>query len=327
MPHEYDIFISYSQEDGDTAACLASRLDDEGFRCFLAEKDIRPSEEWEPRIRNALIDSERVLILITPNSKDSKWVNAEAGAAWALDKPIIPALMFVKPEELLELIRKHEARPVHNQIEVDRFITQLKELIRAPASPARGQSPGIENFNDPGDWQQLLKIGTWTFDESSGQISGKGTKTYLLSHQNYRQPFTIDARIRFTEQHPRSRIDNVNAGIVFGWQTATDNPRYYHIMFTGDELVLEIVGGRGGAEYGDFHHLHNAGPFRIDDATDYSVRVQIRDRVLTAAVDDTTLLEARDLPISAHGRVGLRPWRSQIICSHFTVNCTRREGI
>lgn len=58
---------------------------------------------------------------------------------------------------------------------------------------------------------------------------------------------------------------------MFGWETTTDNPRDYHIMFTGDELVLELVGGRGGAEYGDFRHLANAGRFPIDDATDYSI--------------------------------------------------------
>ena len=130
-PYEFDIFISYGHDDADTAACLASRLDDEGFRCFLAEKDIRSGEQWEPRIRDARIASERVLLLITPNSKDSRWVNAEAGAAWALDKPLIPALMFVKPDEVIELIRKHQARPVHNQTEIDRFVELISESDRS----------------------------------------------------------------------------------------------------------------------------------------------------------------------------------------------------
>jgi hypothetical protein len=62
LPYDFDIFISYGHEDADTAACLAARLDDEGFRCFLAEKDIRPVEQWESRIRDALIASERILL-------------------------------------------------------------------------------------------------------------------------------------------------------------------------------------------------------------------------------------------------------------------------
>lgn len=319
MPYEFDIFISYGHDDADTAACLASRLDDEGFRCFLAEKDIRPGEQWEPRIRAALIASERVLLLITPNSKDSKWVNAEAGAAWALDKPLIPALMFVKPDEVIELIRKHQGRPVHNQTEIDRFVAELKAVIHTTASFASERSRGIEDFTEPHVWRDLLKIGTWTLDESARHIAGKGTKTYLLSHSNYGPSFTIVARIRFEEQHPRSRIDNVNAGIVFGWETTTDNPRYYHIMFTGDELVLELVGGRGGAEYGDFHHLANAGRFPIDDATNYLIHAQIRAGKLTVTIDDTKVLETDQLPVPTNGRVGLRPWRSRIVCTRFEV--------
>ncbi len=319
MPHEFDIFISYGHDDADTAACLASRLDDEGFRCFLAEKDIRPGDQWEPRIRDALIASERILVLITPNSKDSKWVNAEAGAAWALDKPLIPALMFVKPDEVIELISKHQACPVHNQTEIDRFVADLKTVIHANASSVGERSSGVEEFTEPHIWRDLLKIGTWTLDEPTRQIAGKGTKTYLLSHKTYGPAFTISATIRFAEQQPKSRINNVNAGIVFGWQTATENPRYYHIMFTGDKLVLELVGGRGGAEYGDFHHLANAGRFLINDATDYSIRVQLRAGTLTVTVDDIRVLETDQLPISSDGRVGLRPWRSRIICSRFEV--------
>jgi len=318
MPHEFDIFVSYAHADADTAACLASRLDDEGFRCFLAEKDIRPGEEWVPRIRDALIASERILLLITPNSKDSRWVNAEAGAAWGLDKQLIPALMFVTPNEVIELIHKHQGRPVHNQTEIDRFIADLRTVIHATPAFGSERSAG-EAFTDPRVWRDLLKIGTWTIDDSTRQIAGKGTKTYLLSHNSYGPTFSIAATLRFAEQHPRSRIDNVNAGIVFGWQTATDNPRYYHIMFTGDELVLELVGGRGGAEYGDFRHLANAGRFRINDATDYSIHVQLRSGKLTVMVGDTKMLETDQLPFPGDGRVGLRPWRSRIICSRFEV--------
>ena len=308
LPYDFDIFISYGHEDADTAACLASRLDDEGFRCFLAEKDIHPGDQWESRIRDALIASE----------KNSNWVNAEAGAAWVLNKPLIPALMFVKPDELIELIRKHQGRPVRNQIEIDRFIRELKTVNHARASFAAKRSH-VEEFTDPRVWRDLLKIGTWSFDEAARQIAGKGTKAYLLSHNNYGPSFTVFATLRFIEQNPQNRIDNVNAGIVFGWQTATDNPRYYHIMFTGEELVLELVGGRGGAEYRDFRHLANAGKFPINDAADYPIYTHLRSGKLTVKVKDTTVLETDQLPVSADGRVGIHPWRSRMICSRFEV--------
>ncbi|OEU63955.1 MAG: hypothetical protein BBJ57_13940 [Desulfobacterales bacterium PC51MH44] len=80
ITHQYDIFISYSHHDSQLAESIYSKLNDAGMRCFLAEKDIA-AERWEDRIRDALRASQRILLLITPNSKDSPWVVAEHGAA------------------------------------------------------------------------------------------------------------------------------------------------------------------------------------------------------------------------------------------------------
>ena len=122
MVCEFDIFLSYAHEDGEIAASLVSRLEDGGIHCFLAEKNIRPGEQWEPRIRDALLRSRRLLLLITPRSKDSRWVNAEAGAAWALGKPLVPALMFVEPKDLIELVNRHQARKVETPAQVQRSL-------------------------------------------------------------------------------------------------------------------------------------------------------------------------------------------------------------
>jgi hypothetical protein len=83
MTPQYDVFISYSHLDNELANSLYSKLKSAGLRCFLSEKDIGAAERWESRIREALRSSQRVLLLITPNSKNSNWVIAEACAAWA----------------------------------------------------------------------------------------------------------------------------------------------------------------------------------------------------------------------------------------------------
>ena len=75
------IFISYAHKNGEIAASLASQLDDLGLKVFLAERNLNPGENWEPAIREALKSSKLVLCLITPESKTSGWVHAEAGAA------------------------------------------------------------------------------------------------------------------------------------------------------------------------------------------------------------------------------------------------------
>ena len=101
MTPQYDIFISYSHLDNQLAKSLYSKFNAAGLRCFLAEKDIAAAERWENRIRDALRASQRILLIITPNSKNSPWVLTEAGAAWALGKPLVPALAYVQGRDLI----------------------------------------------------------------------------------------------------------------------------------------------------------------------------------------------------------------------------------
>ena len=88
MAASYDLFISYTQKDGEIAASLATQLHDAGVTCFMADRSILAAAEWEPTLRDALRSSKSVLLLMTPRSKASLWVAAEAGAAWVLQKEL-----------------------------------------------------------------------------------------------------------------------------------------------------------------------------------------------------------------------------------------------
>ncbi|MFZ4704127.1 MAG: toll/interleukin-1 receptor domain-containing protein, partial [Candidatus Methylumidiphilus sp.] len=141
----YDIFISYSQQDSLLAQSIYSKLNSAGLHCFMAEKDIAPAERWEDRIREALQSAQRILLLITPNSKDSNWVVAEAGAAWGLGKPLIPALAYVNPRELIAPIASHQARLVHTPEQIENLVAELS----ADGSIVHGNITG--QWRDPND--------------------------------------------------------------------------------------------------------------------------------------------------------------------------------
>ena len=66
MAASYDLFISYTQKDGEIAASLARQLRDAGVTCFMADRRILAAAEWEPTLREALRSSKRVLLLMTP---------------------------------------------------------------------------------------------------------------------------------------------------------------------------------------------------------------------------------------------------------------------
>jgi hypothetical protein len=119
------VFLSYSHSDSAIAKNLATKLDEVGIYCFMAEKDISAGEQWETRIRDEIIAADYVLILVTPRSKNSLWVAAEAGAAWVLDKKLFAALMFVDPNELIEPIKKRQGRIIETPEQLDGLINEL----------------------------------------------------------------------------------------------------------------------------------------------------------------------------------------------------------
>ncbi len=122
---EFDVFISYASGDSAIADELRSDLEKNGLRCFMAEKDIQVATEWQDSIRAALIGSKRVLVLLTPRSINRPWVLMETGAAWALGKPLIPALSHVAANELLDPIRRHQARVIETTAQRQSLVNEL----------------------------------------------------------------------------------------------------------------------------------------------------------------------------------------------------------
>lgn len=133
------VFLSYSHSDSAIAKNLASKLEGAGIYCFIAEKDIAAGEQWEERIRDEIIASDCVLLLITPRSKSSLWVAAEAGAAWVLDKKLFAALMFVDPNDLIEPIKKRQGRVIETSEQIEGLINELVPSIRSNANLLTGR--------------------------------------------------------------------------------------------------------------------------------------------------------------------------------------------
>jgi hypothetical protein len=131
---KFDLFISYASGDAAIAAEFREHAEQMGITCFMAERDIVVASEWQDSIRAALLGSKRVLLLITPRSINRPWIWMETGAAWALGKPLIPALSHVEPNDLLDPIRRYQARTIET-------IAQRRALINELANTPPSGSP------------------------------------------------------------------------------------------------------------------------------------------------------------------------------------------
>lgn len=148
MSDSYDVFISYSNQDEKIASELCSELANVGFSCFMAEKGIHVSEKWEQKIREALKSSEQILLLITPRSINSQWVLMETGAAWILQKKLIPLLLFLTPDDLPNPICQYQARLIETRSQINSLINEMVE--KKPKGFSRGSnvSPESISFQD-----------------------------------------------------------------------------------------------------------------------------------------------------------------------------------
>jgi hypothetical protein len=122
---QFDVFISYAAGDSAIADELRNDLEKGGLKCFMAEKDIQVAAEWQDSIRAALIGSKRMLVLLTPRSIKRPWVLMETGAAWALGKALIPALSQVEANDLIDPIRRYQARKIETTAQRLALVNEL----------------------------------------------------------------------------------------------------------------------------------------------------------------------------------------------------------
>ena len=91
MP-EGKIFISYSKKDSDLAQKLADDLEAAGFRIWI-DRSIGGGDLWRETIENNLRNAEEVVIVVSPNSMASKWVQHEGSLAYGWGKKLYPILV------------------------------------------------------------------------------------------------------------------------------------------------------------------------------------------------------------------------------------------
>lgn len=133
---DYGVFLSYATQDNDVAVKIYHALTQSKVRCFKADETIIAGELWEEHTRKALLSSRVAVVLLTPNSISSQWVLCEVGACWALNKPMIPALMGIANSQLPSFVSKRQTIRVETEEgrnELIRLILQHGQIRESEA--------------------------------------------------------------------------------------------------------------------------------------------------------------------------------------------------
>ena len=111
--YQHDVFLSYSSGNSSEATKISRAVTDSGCKVFLAEKSIEPGLDFAEEIRRSLKGSREVWLLVSPSSIRSEWVTTEWGAAWALEKKIVPILLRCDVDSLPERLRRLQCVDFH----------------------------------------------------------------------------------------------------------------------------------------------------------------------------------------------------------------------
>jgi uncharacterized protein YjbI with pentapeptide repeats len=77
----YSCFISYSTRDQEFAERLHADLQHQGVRCWFAPEDVQGGKKLHEQIDRAIQIHDRLLLILSPNSMASQWVQSEIARA------------------------------------------------------------------------------------------------------------------------------------------------------------------------------------------------------------------------------------------------------
>jgi hypothetical protein len=131
------IFISHSSKDKWAARRISDDIEKLGATTFLDEKDIRTGQSLDESIKSNLKNSDDFLILISPSSLKSEWVLIELGGAIALEKKIVPILLYVGANEVPQIINLKLARDIND---IDRYYQEINNQINNSSNKPKTKS-------------------------------------------------------------------------------------------------------------------------------------------------------------------------------------------
>lgn len=117
----FDVFLSFATVNFSHAESIRQKVQCKGKKVFFSAKDLIGGQDFADKIRDALRASTELWLLVSPESLKSEWVMTEWGAAWVLDKPIVPVLYRCGPEMLPERLKRLHVVDLH---EIDDYLAR-----------------------------------------------------------------------------------------------------------------------------------------------------------------------------------------------------------
>lgn len=159
----HEVFLSYSSSDKKFADAICHALESASIRCWVAPRDIRPSEDWAEAIINAMDQASIFVLVFSSHSNSSAQVRREVERAVNKGLYILPFRIenvplsksmeyFISSQHWLDAMTGDlDAHLVHLR---DSVLAVLEPVPAAAPTVVRkaemAAAPGADNHASPG---------------------------------------------------------------------------------------------------------------------------------------------------------------------------------
>ncbi|AWG45913.1 MULTISPECIES: toll/interleukin-1 receptor domain-containing protein [unclassified Massilia] len=138
----YDVFLSHSHVDKSHADAICHCLENAGVRCWVAPRDIRPSEDWAEAIINGMDQCRILLLIFSSSSNNSPQVRREVERAVNKGLTILPfRIEAVAPSKSLEYFISTQHWLDAFDRDLDLSLAELRQSVSAVLGTRRHAEP------------------------------------------------------------------------------------------------------------------------------------------------------------------------------------------
>ena len=195
-PAEIDVFLTYSRADSELMHRVHGDLREAGLSVWIDEGLEAGTVDWQEAIEEAIRQARCLVVLLSPDAKDSQWVTREIALAQQLKKHIFPVLAGGDPNSAIPFslittqwtdVRKEYARNID-----EKLIPVLLRFTRAQPMPEQrlarsgpaAQVPAPPPVSqDAGHRKRRIRLGVML-----GLILLLGVSAWILADQFSRSP-------------------------------------------------------------------------------------------------------------------------------------------
>jgi TIR domain len=135
MAHE--VFISHALRDRGIVAAICQRLESAKIKCWIAERDIPPGEDWTEATRNAIASSRLMVLVLSENANAAPHLEREIAHAFYIKRPVLPVRITETPPKrdflfYLGDVRWLDAFDSSSEQYLEELVRSIHAILRDP---------------------------------------------------------------------------------------------------------------------------------------------------------------------------------------------------